>query len=369
MLGLIEIRRRRATFVLIVGVVLLVAYLAIMTGGLALGLRSEFSRAVENFGGKAIAYSTDSGLSIPQSELDPVTVDAVVDRAGATNSAPITHLAGEYTTADGAASPAAFFGYDPGSLAEPELVAGRSLTAGDAHAVVADTRFLQQSGLSIGDSLVVRNQLRERTFTIVGEIDEGTFGFLGAVYGLRQAFNELKYPVDTPGRDDRASLVVLGGGDLIGETSEGYRVVGIDEAVANIAGIDDTASTIAALQVLAYVIGAVVIGMFFYILTLQKTADIGLLKALGATDLFVARQTLIQVLTVAGLGLTVAVPAALATDGALRRFAPGQVPVAFTPQTYVTAGAAMMIVAAVSAAFAIRRSIRIDPVIAVAQQH
>jgi putative ABC transport system permease protein len=200
----------------------------------------------------------------------------------------------------------------------------------------------------------------------VGEIDEGAFFFQPTIYALRSTWQEMKYgeaSIEQPA----ASIVLLKGKDLPGRSGDGYRVVDKDTAFNNIEGVTAQQSTVNALAGFGYLIGALVIGVFFYVLTLQKVAQIGMLKALGASSFFVFRQVLVQVLVLAIVGVGVAVPLAWLTNKGLQRL-PETVPVAFTMRTFVVTSVAMVVTALVGAVFSGRQVAKVDPIIALGQQ-
>ena len=122
-----------------------------------------------------------------------------------------------------------------------------------------------------------------------------------------------------------------------------------------------------ALRVFRHLIAATVIGVFFYVLTLQKVPQIGVLKAIGASNSFVFRQIMIQVIALTVIGLLISVPLAWLTYQGLQRL-PDAVPIAFTTGTYVTTCGALLITAIIGALFSGRQVIKTDPIIALGQQ-
>jgi putative ABC transport system permease protein len=270
-----------------------------------------------------------------------------------------------YREDDGAVSSAALLGYDPGTIAEPAIVAGRALTTADQHAVLADRRFLRAAGLQVGDMVALGQRLADTEFQIVGEIDQGAFFFQPALYALRATVLDLKYGALDATSRPAASIILLAGDGAV--TVAGLDIVDKQTAFANIEGVAGQAATIASLRVLGYAIGALVIGAFFYVLTLQKVAQIGVLKALGASSGFVVRQLAIQVLAVAVLGLLVALPLAFLTDRALESGG-DVVPIGFTRGSLLTTVVALLATAIVGALVSARQVLRIDPLIALGQQ-
>jgi putative ABC transport system permease protein len=363
-IGLIELRRRKLQFALIGLVVTLISYLVLMINGLGVGLNELAGSALKDFDADAIAYSESAGLSVIRSELDQALVDAASSRPGVKEAAAIGYLAANYRDDDGEIASAAMLGFDPGTIGEPPVTDGRALSPEDENAILADKSFLEQSGYEVGDTISVEVRLQQRDFRIVGEIDEGAFFFQPAVYILRTTWQDVKYgDVESP---PVASIVLLKGDGLTGQ-GDGFEAVSKSEAFANIEGVAGQQSTVQALQAFGYIIGAMVIGVFFYVLTLQKIPNIGVLKAVGASNRFVFTQILVQVVVVAAAGLAISLPLAILTERALAQL-PETVPIAFTNRTLVITAAVLMLTSLVGAAFSARQVVKVDPIIALGQQ-
>lgn len=364
MLGLLEIARRKTQFALIALVVTLISFLVLMINGLGVGLNDQAGSALRSFDADAIAYSDRAGLSVIRSELSAAAVTAAGMAPGVREAAPLGYVAVNYESKAGAVESAAFLGFDPGTIAEPRVTAGRKLVRGDARGMLADRRFLKAAELDVGDRVTISYRLAREEFEIVGEINEGAFFFQPAVYVLRDTWRELKYGT---GSGPDASIVLVKGDGLPGTRGEGFEIVSKSTAFANIEGVQGQQSTVQALRLFGYLIGALVIGVFFYVLTLQKVPQIGVLKAIGATNAYVFRQVLIQSVVLALAGVAVSVPLAWLTNNLLSRL-PNAVPIAFTNETYVVTSVLLVAMAVVGSLFSGRQVLKVDPIIALGQQ-
>jgi len=365
-IGLLEIRRRKLQFALIALIVTLISYLVLMINGLGVGLNEQAGSALRSFDADAVAYSDRAGLSVIRSELSAELVDAVAAESGADESAPLGYVAANYQKRDGSIESAAFLGFDPGTIAEPRITGGRALTQEDGDGLLADKSFLRFADMKVGDTVTVSVRLVSKEYRIVGEIDEGSFFFQPSVYLLRSSWQELKYG-STGADQPAASIMLLKGDGLAGTDGEGWAAVSKSTAFANIEGVSGQQSTVQALRVFGYLIGGLVIGVFFYVLTLQKIGQIGVLKAVGASSFFVFQQVLIQVLAISVIGVGIAVPLAWLTNRALQQV-PNPVPIAFTTGTFVTTTVLLVLMAALGAAFSGRQVAKVDPIIALGQQ-
>ncbi len=365
-MGLTEIRRRKFQFALITVLVTLIAYLILMINGLGIGLNEQAGSALRGLDADALAYASNSDLSVIRSELGAETVEQLSGMEGVTAWAPLGYVGANVRDGEGDTTSAALLGFQPGSIAEPDVAAGRLLGSQDERGVLADSAFLKASGLSIGDRVGVPSRLREFEFTIVGEVDEGYFFFQPVIFLLLDSWREVKYGPDDP-QTPLASIVLLQGEGLPGRATDAYEVVSKGTAFENIEGVQGQQMTVNALRVFGFAIGALVIGIFFYVLTMQKTAQVGLLKALGASNGYVFRQLLLQVLTVSTLGVVIAVPLAYATDSALNQL-PETVPIAFTGFTFILTSVLVVTTGVVGALFSVRQLARVDPIIALGHQ-
>ncbi len=176
----------------------------------------------------------------------------------------------------------------------------------------------------------------------------------------------LKYG-DLPAESRPAASIVLVKGDPASDTGEGYEIVSKQTAFDNIEGVQGQSATITSLQVFGYLIGAMVIGVFFYVLTLQKVSQIGMLKAIGASSGYILRQLLLQILLIAAIGLVISIALALLTDRALQ--GDGEVvPIGFSTSAFVITSVLLLAASALSALFSGRQVLRTDPIIALGQQ-
>ena len=366
MIGLKEIQRRKLQFALIALVVTLIAYLVLMINGLGIGLNKQAGSALLAFDADGIAYASSSGLSVIRSEFASGVVDDISSAPGVTAAAPLGYLSVNTENAAGDVKAVALLGYEPGQLGEPDVLSGRTLASGDVRGVLADAKFMESAGLSVGDTLTIINRLQTYDFTIVGEVHEGYFFFQPVVYMLLDTLREVKYGTDAPGTP-LASIVLVKGKNLVGTTGNGYEIVSKQTAFANIEGVKGQQQTVQALRLFGFLIGGMVIGIFFYVLTLQKVQQLGTLKALGAGNGFLFAQMLLQVMTIIVLGALVATGAAWGTYVLLSGL-PQAVPISFTLSTFLITSGLFIVFGLIGLLFSLRKVGRIDPIIAIGQQ-
>ena len=366
MLAFNEIRHRRLQFVLIVAIVALIGYLVVMISALGVGLQQQAGSYFRNLPVDAIVYNATANLSVPRSEVSGEQARAVAAVPGVRAVAPLGFLSTTAFNAD-KQFPASLVGLDPDASAAPRVREGRALRPEERDALLADRGFLSRYDLRVGDEVRIAQRLETRSFRIVGAVEEGSFFFQPVLFTTRGAWQQLRY--GTEGDSVPAGNVLLVEGDaapaVIEQAVASVRALTPTDAFFAIEGVQAQNQTVRSLQVMGYLIGAMVIGIFFYVLTLQKIPQIGVLKALGASGWFVFRQLLLQVVVLTLAGLLVAIPLAMATGAAIPE---GGVPLGFTTATYTVTVVGLLFAAIVGALFSGRQVAKVDPIIALGQQ-
>ena len=373
MLGLKELQRRKLQFVLITVVVALIGYLILMINALGLGLQSFAGSALKAFDADYLAYSSLSNLSIPRSELSADTASAIVLVPGVTAAGRI----GYFTVTpgrEGKQFPASLLGFEAGKPGAPTLTEGRAPNPG-ATEILAEQAYLDVSGFRIGDTISIPARLRTFDFTIVGAVESGRFFFQSPLYVEIADWQRLRYggarTRDTEGNlveSPVASVVLVRGGEpaSIEAAVPGLRVVDKTTAFNSIEGVRAQNQTVASLRSLGYTIGGLVIGIFFYVLTLQKIGQVGILKAIGASGRAIFLQLGLQVILIVSASLALSIPLALLSLRGIAAATP-DFPLLLTSGSVVTTIILLFAVALIGALVSGRQIAKVDPIIALGQ--
>lgn len=361
MLALREVLRRRVQFGLISLIVGLIVFLVVMISALGTGLLAAMSGAVRSWPGDVIVFSASSNKSFLRSELTADEVNRVRALPGVDAVSRAGYLPATIEGPDGGLTDATLFGVDRETLDE-------ALPALGADELVADHTFLRESGLRVGDRVVLRNALRRFDLRIVGEVHQGQFLGLPTVFSSMDTWRGIRYAANPSPPDASVSVVRTAGGqrqavidavDADGELAAATR----SGAIAAIGGVKQQNQVVQTIELFGFVIGALVIGIFFYVLTMQKTGQIAIFKAIGASNLYVFRQLVQQVLLVTAIGVAIGVPLSLLAAAAL----PEQVPLQLTTRDIVTGVLGILVTGLVGSLFSGRHVVSVDPLTALGQ--
>lgn len=360
-LGISEVRRAKLRFGLLTAAVSLLVFLVLLLTTLAGALVGSLTGALSGLQADGLAYSAEARDNIAASRLDPATADAVAAVPGVAAVGSI----GTFTTRAGIAGTLGdlqVFGFQPDAPGAPSgLSSGRLPTAEGETAV-------DGGGVAIGDTVVV--QPGGLTLTVVGLLRGAQFNALPTAYvvlGTYGAAVEAANPglpfvpvnavaFDVSEGADAAQVAADVTGTVPGVT--GYTR---DTAVDRIPGISSITQSFGILVGLTFIIGIVVIGFFFLILTVQKLKSFTLLRAIGAPTRSLAATVALQITLVVLVASVIAVALTLLAVQGLNT----GIPVRLDPVLIVTTVAGVLVFSLLAGLLSIRRISRIDPATAV----
>lgn len=365
-LALREIARARLRFSLLVGAVGLLVFLTLFQATLLSTLLSFFSGALATQSGEVVVYSEDARRNPEGSVLPPATVDAVGAVAGVARAGPLG-VDTMTARADGNELDVVLFGYALDGPGRPtRLVEGR-LPRRDGEGVASDIDA--DRGLAVGDTVTIVGPDARYPIRIVGLSQKARFSVQPAIFVSYTTF-EMATRVKNPDAiavspslvlaDPEPSLDPATVASRINGAVEGVEALDRASAVDSLPGVAAVNSSFTIVQSLAFVVVALVVGIFFVILTVQKASALTLLRAIGASGSELVGSLLLQVVVV--MVGAAAVGGALLTAASMA--SSDDFPISFSPRVVVTRSAILFALALVAAVPAIRRVLRIDPVLA-----
>lgn len=140
----------------------------------------------------------------------------------------------------------------------------------------------------------------------------------------------------------------------------GTTALTVKDSFSGLSAYTSERGSLVAIQGLLYGISALVIVAFLSVWTIQRTRDIAVLRALGATKAYVFRDALGQAVVVVAVGVAVGALVGLG----LGTVAGSMVPFSLSASTVVVPGLGVLILGVVGALVATRRVLSTDPRIA-----
>jgi putative ABC transport system permease protein len=368
----------KGRFLLMATVVALVAFLMTLLSGLATGLIRNNISGLMALDVSHIAFEYNKKPNYRNSMIDREMWEGWREHPGVLDTQPLGHtMFMARTEADLPLDDVVLWGIDPGSFLEPTVSRGEQLGRLENGVIIASK--LVEKGIDIGDSFILDRVLTE--LEVVGVTDEHYIGHVPIIYTLLPKWQEATYgpPGGPPPGEklpsilfDYASVIALQlepgtGSEDLQSTDVDLGTITIDKATAYEAssGYVEEVQSVQMIQAFLIIISAVVMGAFFSVWTIQRTKEIGLVKALGASNAYLLRDSLGQVLL---LMITAAAIGTLAAIQVGRTLEASSFPFLLVPET-VTASAVMLVIAGlIGSALSLRLILKIDPIIALGRE-
>lgn len=347
-----EIQKNKLRFTLIIGVLMLVAYLVFFLSGLANGLASLNREAVDKWDADAIVVTEESDKSLLQSSL---SIDEV-DTMEADETAILGQLSAIAQTGDQKGN-VSIFGIDESEFIMPDVTEGEKF-AGENEVIAADA--LKDDGFKLGDELTLSST--EETLKIVGFTEAARFNGAPVLYTDLETLQRVKFGEGAADNADQINAIVVRTDDVSAVTDNGdLEVVETETFIESLPGYTEQSLTLNFMIYFLFAISSVIVAIFLYVLTVQKISMFGVMKAQGIPSGYLARSVIAQTFILAAIGVAVGFGLTLVTG----LFLPSAVPVAFAIPTMALYGAVLVVVAILGAVFSVLTIVKIDPLKAI----
>lgn len=344
---------------MLVGAVLvLIALMTTLLTGLATGLVNDGISGLRGLPLTDLAFQPGAKSTFSRSTLTDQNL-APWKKASGIEVAPLGVSFANAKTASGQTLDIAIFGTPPGSFLAPNPEATRALKAPTGIVLSSE---LKNKGVKTGDMITIAGS--EITMPVLGFTYTGSYGHAPIAFTSLKTWQKLYYGADTQGRF--SAIAIKGSADFKAiDAQAGTDTESKTQAYGGSPGYSAETATMSLIRGFLLVISALIVGAFFTVWTIQRTRQIGLLKALGASNSYVLRDALGQ-LTILMIAATI-VGTLLAVG--LGQFAGSSAPFQLEARSVITSAVILIVVGLLGSLAAIRKVTKVDPVIALGSQN
>jgi putative ABC transport system permease protein len=360
-----ELRRRPGRFVTATVILTLVAVLVMFLGGLLDGLIRGSTGALRAQDADVIVYSDTARSTFARSRIEPDTRATIESVPGVarTGGIGVVQLGARVPGAGPRELAAtALFGYELAPIGVPDPPALGEVYADDA---------LRTDGIEVGMEILLG--AARSPVTVIGFVSDVSYSGQGTLWAEPGTWREVvaanRPDVQLP--DDAFQALVVRGdagvdvqqlADEIDATTGATESLTIPEAIDEIPGVRAQRSTFNQIIGVTIAIAGVVVALFFALLTVERLALYGVLKALGARSSTLFSGVVAQAVVVTALASVVAGGLAFVIDGVTP---PGSIPLDMSGSRVLTSAVLLLVAAVVGCAFSLRRVLRVDPAAAI----
>lgn len=362
-LALKEMKKEKLRFLMIILVTALIAYLVYFLSSLAYGLAQINRTSIDHWNAEGIVISKASNGNIYGSVIEESTLESLdfnLINAINVNTATVS-LNDEQDPYD-----LVFMGYDTTSTQiVPRLVEGREIEK--PNEIVVSNNFKNQVAVKVGDTLTVSSA--KRAFTIVGFTEDSNYNTVPVGYAMRDSVSDAMMiyspstegdvvVTPTPNMPHRVSALISY--EKIEQSrldDAGLVYIPINDFIQGLPGYQAQVLTFGLMIISLALISSIIIGIFMYILTMQKKSIFGVLKIQGYRNFYIMKSLVYQSILLTTLGFLLGLGATLVTVKLL----PTKVPVSLFWELYAIITLFSIFCSLLGSLFSAKSILKIDP--------
>ena len=276
-LAIKEIKHSKAKYLSIILVIALISWLIFLSSSLTEGLSNGNRQEVDRWNAQSIFLNEASNNTISASFIEYKETE---DENLARVSTKFTTIRSDSTESENIV----LLGYDTGSFIEPRIIEG-SINKKDDEIVLAGQ--LKTKGFNVGDIIEING---EDKMIISGFSEESSLNLSPVTYLRNTQFQDVVYS----SQNNIVSAVL---------SKDGSFDLNIQDFIQEIPGYTAQNLTLNTLIYFLFAISTAIVGIFMYIITIQKTSLFGVLKAQGVQNKYLASSVFYQSLVLSALGL------------------------------------------------------------------
>ncbi|WP_428416882.1 ABC transporter permease [Phocicoccus schoeneichii] len=331
-----ELKYYKFKYLLIGLILFLLAFLVMFVSSLAQGLGKDNISMIENLNGDKIMIHEEADNQINQSVLEDKDLEQATDN-----------------------------GYHPVSMKMLRIQDGDGIqllysddavnyTVVEGHEPTSENEILLDETLSetykIGDTIEARDY-DGVTYTVSGFVDKTMYAHTSVGFVTKDGFKKI----------DEVVTPTFAVGDKTHDTQSHINLITKEDAMNGIPSFQAEQLPLNLMVIFLFVISAIVISAFFYVITIQKTKEYGILKAIGTTSGKMIVSIIVEVMTIVILSTVIAIGLTFL----LANFLPVSMPFFVNNNLVLLLFGSFIGVSLIGALLSVVKVIRIDPLSAI----
>ena len=268
------------------------------------------------------------------------------------------------TNADEEKTDITILGVNPGGFLVPDVIEGKTISEDHPNEVIVNDS-LKDAGFKLGDVIELEGTLKK--VKIVGFVENQTYNHVAAVFTTMDEWRSIQYaaPGSDKGVKNPVNAIMLQGEnidiDAINKEFSFYDIVTKADAVQGLPGYKEENGSIMMMLAFCIAISAVVIAVFFYVLTLQKSNQFGIMKAIGASNSFLGKTIVAQIFVLSLISILVGIALTYLTALIL----PEGMPFTLDPSLVIIYSIVLLLISILASLVSVRKITKIDPLQAI----
>lgn len=313
-LAIREMRFAKGRYLLIATIMVLVAFLVLFVTGLAQGLAYDNAASVKNMAATHFILEQDSNHRFTRSQVDLNQLQKAAAIVGEENAEPLgVKMTTVIPSGEKEKIDVTLLAVPSKGWLAPKVTNGSAIPEQTKGHVLVDDKMADH-GVKIGT--VIEDQASGTKWTVNGFVKNESFSHTPVVFLNKQDWSDLQAQARVRQGIEPASSPVYNA-IAIKDSKEKVKdiqaalpnteVITKSEAVSAIPGYKEEQGSLLMMIVFLFVISAFVLAVFFYVITIQKTSQFGILKAIGTRTAYLSRSVAMQVLVLSVGSLAISI--------------------------------------------------------------
>lgn len=294
-LAIKDLKYNKTRYSLIISMLILLIFMVLFLSGLANGLSLATTSTIKNAQADYYVLSNDVDSVITRSKVTEEQLKEVENKTSS-EVEPINLMRMSIQKKDNYNKiDIMYMAIDKSSFMMPEVLEGDNILD-DENTILLNNSFLDE-GISIGDTVVDSTSGIE--MKVVGFVKDEMLAHSSIGVISTKTFETIRTEIDKNYKISYNAIAIKGE-DIDNIKIEGLEVIDKDNIIKNIPGYSQEQMSINMILWVLLVISAFILGIFFYIITIQKLMEFGVMKALGMEMKDLALMVISQVLILSG---------------------------------------------------------------------
>ena len=281
-----ELKQNKAKYGLILMILVLIIFLVLFLTGLTKGLAAASSSSIDNSPANYYILDDSSDNLLSRSSVSKDDIEIIKDFTQDSEEINL-NVANIFSKAnDSSKLNISYLGINPNGFLMPEIIEGNTLA--NKNEIILDSSF-KDDGFEIGDTITdatseikmkvvgfTKNQIYN--YAPVGVISLETYSDLIKASTILKEVNSQGIALKI--EDNQENITNLE--ELISNNMENKMLITKTTLISNLPGYSAQQGTLITMLIFLFAISSLIIAVFFYVTTMQKIPQFGVLKALGA---------------------------------------------------------------------------------------
>ena len=345
-----DLRFARGRFALMGAVISLITMLVVLLSGLTVGLGRGNTSAITDLHADHLVFSAPAAgqtLSFTESSIGASVQHDWALAPSVRTADPVTVTMSRAASGDRSAG-VSVFSVPSGSPLAPSVTTGH---------VALSTKAAEALGAGAGE----RIELAGRPVTVTEVSGTQEFSHAPVIW---TATSDAPASGQEPGSATFIALTTNGADLAALDQQLGTRTLTPHQSLSAIGSYTSENGSLQLMRLLLFAISALVIGAFFTVWTIQRSAEIAILKALGASTGYLLRDALGQALALLVLGTAIGAGLATAAGAVITAIAGTAVPFQLDLSTALLPAGVMVLLGLAGTAASLRTVTTVDPLTA-----